>query len=69
MPTIDEVVSAYIACGKATGYLNAETILMNHLPKNMPEGKCYDVPEKNRAALLAELKEAIENSKKEEESV
>lgn len=41
MKKIDEVVNAYVACGKAIGYFYAEMILMKYLPENKPDGKCF----------------------------
>ena len=58
MPTINKVVDAYIKCGNKIGFFYAEFILMKHLPKNKPGGKCYDVPVKKRAAFLSDLKNA-----------
>ena len=55
-PTNKELAAAYVACGQATGFFNAEMILMKYLPANKPDGKCHDVPRKNRAKFLADLK-------------
>jgi hypothetical protein len=52
-----ELASAYVEYGKAAGYFWAELLLMKYLPKSKPDGKCYDVPPRKRAAFLAELKE------------
>lgn len=61
MPTLDEVVDAYVVCGNTIGFFYAEFILMKHLPENKPDGKCYEVPKKNRPALLSDLKNATEH--------
>ena len=58
MTTLKQVVGAYIDCGNAIGFFYAEMILMKHLPENKPDGKCYDVPKKNRANFLSDLKNA-----------
>lgn len=62
MKKIDEVVNAYVACGNAIGYFYAESILMKYLPANKPDGKCFDVPTRNRHAFLVDLKNAAEHS-------
>ena len=58
--TLNEVVDAYIACGNAIGFFHAEMILMKYLPENKPDGKCFDVPKKQRANFFSELKKATE---------
>jgi hypothetical protein len=61
MPTLNEVVEAYIACGNKVGFMCAEIILLKYLPKRAPDGKCYDVPAKKRPAFLRDLKNAAEH--------
>lgn len=58
MPTLEEVVDAYVVCGNTIGFFYAEFILMKHLPEDKPDGKCYDVPKNNRADLLSDLRNA-----------
>lgn len=55
--TSSELAKAFVAYGKVAGYFNAEMLLMKYLPKSNPDGKCYDVPTRKRAAFLAELKD------------
>lgn len=60
MTTINEIVDAYVECGNKIGFFYAEMLLMKHLPANKPNGKCYDVPKRRRAAFLVDLKNAVE---------
>lgn len=60
---IDTAVDAYMECGKAVGFFQAEMILLKFLPKNKPDGKCYDVPVNRRAKFVAVLKAAHQDMK------
>jgi hypothetical protein len=61
MPTLNEVVDAYVKCGNKVGFMCAEIILLKYLPKRAPDGKCYDVPAKKRPAFLRDLQNAAEH--------
>lgn len=65
MIKLNEVADAYIACGNTIGFFWAEMILMKHLPDDKPDGKCRDVPVKDRAGLLKELRNACKNKEAE----
>lgn len=61
---LQEIVDAYVECGKNLGYVVAETLLLKHLPKKKAGGYCCDVPKRGRAAFLADLKNAVNNGVK-----
>lgn len=52
---ISKLVVAYVDHGKKHGYASAECILMNHLPQDIPDGKCCDVLESDRLDFYNEL--------------
>ena len=59
---LQRLVDAYIQCGSTHGYAIAESILMKYLPKNKPDGKCYDVPRAKWTKLKYELGHYIQIS-------
>lgn len=57
------LAQAYVDCGKVAGYFMAESILMKYLPSTKPDGKCFNVPQRNRPAMIAELKKHSKEKK------
>lgn len=56
--TNKELAAEYVKCGQAVGYFTAEMILMEFLPEDKPDGKCYDVPQSKRKAMVEKLRAA-----------
>lgn len=56
--TDKELADAYVKCGGSIGYFWAEVLLLRHLPKDNPGGRCYDVPQNRRKKFLADLENA-----------
>lgn len=54
--SIESVVENYMECGHKYGFGIAEFILMKHLPKNNPDGKCCDVLAKDQENFIRDLK-------------